>query len=105
MTKKKLYIDLNNGEKIRMVAKEIILLEVTPDDTFISVLNKFYRIMRKYKIKQLHSEDGGKTFRGNCFEYTMCKQLFLKRIEDIFGLAEWGTGIFKNNPIPKSVER
>jgi len=100
---KQKYIDCNKDEKLRLVSKDIIEMKILPSDTMDGLLNKFYKIMVKHGIKKTHSKDGGKTFTGNTFEYTICKTLFQSQVSGIFNFADWGVNGFKDTP--KNIER
>jgi hypothetical protein len=91
------------SDKMSLVAKDIIMMKVKPEDTLQSLSGKFYKILRKHNIKQMTTVDGGKTYSGNNFEYTMSKTLFVKMVCHSFDFMEWGIGGWKN--IPKNVAK
>jgi hypothetical protein len=67
---------------ISKVAKDIISLELKPGMTLAQVEGKFYRLMRKYGIRQ-GTKSGNGVVCDN-FEWSMCKELFLSRVRDYF---------------------
>jgi len=83
-------------EHMSRVAKDIISLNFNSKMTLRQVENKFFQIMRKHKIKQ-----GTKGRNGvliNNFEWTMCYELFLSRIEDYFRWCQ-----FLADDVPKDL--
>lgn len=80
------------------VSEEIIGLQIKDSDTFKSVKQKFYKIMRKYFIKK-GMKFGNGTLENN-FEWTMCFNLFITRVKDKLELDD----VF-NRKIPKDLRR
>lgn len=61
------------------VAEEIIKMPVDKTDTIEDLFNKFFKIMKKYGIKQ-----GTKTkfgFTKNRLEWTLCETMFTENIQ------------------------
>ncbi len=65
---------------IKKLAKDIIDIKIDSNLSLHMNFKKFYRVMRKYGIKE-----GTKTQNGvlrNNHEWTMCMSLFLRGIDD-----------------------
>lgn len=73
---------------IREVSKDIISLKFKKTDTLKSCMNKFFEVMKKHGIKEgtpSFNEDGKEVGRNVAnFEWTMCKTLFMQRLDDFF---------------------
>lgn len=69
------------NRKMNGIAKEIITMKLTNRDTFKTIYNRFYKIMRKYGIKQgTESKNGNSVLRNN-YEWTMCWTLLKSNID------------------------
>jgi len=73
MTNKKLQNNLCD------VAKDIIEIKFTPKMPLRQCYDKFYRIMRKHKIKKCTKSSENSMICDN-YEWTMCHVLFLERL-------------------------
>ena len=82
--------DVRHSANIREVAKEIIGLKFKKTYTLKVCMSKFFDIMKKHNIKQgtpSFNEDGKEVGRTcDNFEWTICKQLFIKQMEGFFEL-------------------
>jgi len=82
--------DVRHSADIREVAKDIVGLKFKKTDTLKDCMNKFFAVMKKHGIKQgtpSFNDEGkevGRT-RDN-FEWTICKQMFIKQVESFFEL-------------------
>jgi ribosomal protein L44E len=88
---------------MRAVAKEIINIKIGHNDKLSTLDKRFYRIMRKYGIKEgtATANDKGK-FVGRSvanYEWTMCKELYHSRIHSNITLSAFF------NPLPKDLEQ
>jgi len=64
---------------IRKVAKEINDLPYYSNKNFTYLINKFYKIMRKYNIKQGMKTEVGVTFNNP--EWILCQSFFLSKMD------------------------
>jgi len=68
---------------MRQVSKDLIDIKITSRASFRSMKNEFWKIMRKHGIKRgTKSKDG--SVLGNNFEWTICENLFLLRVQNLF---------------------
>lgn len=85
---RKLNVPAHAGADIREVAKDIIGLKFEKTDTLKICMNKFFDVMKKHGIKQgtPSFNDEGKEVGTTCdnFEWTICKQMFMERVQDFF---------------------
>ena len=96
-TKKASRVEVYEGKivDVRAVAREIIKLKFKRTHTLKQCVDEFYKIMRKYSIKQgtANFNSKGEEVSRSCnnYEWTICKELFLKQItlfidwQDLFG--------------------
>lgn len=81
------------------VAKDIITMKVDASMTLLQMEQMFYKIMRKHKIKRGTKSSDGKGVIMDNYEWTMCKMLFLSRIQSVVELGiEWDVHGFKGTP-------
>lgn len=81
---------MNNKQSIQFmnrVAEDIICLKIEDKETVQQILEKFYSIMREHGIKQGTKTKGGGVLMNN-FEWTMCKELFLRIVYDKLNMRE-----------------
>lgn len=80
------------------VAKEIINMPVDKTDTIEGLFNKFFKIMKKYGIKQGTKTEFG--FTKSRFEWTMCEKLFVENIVNKIHVLR----LLDDIPTPHSIE-
>lgn len=86
------------NEAMRTVAEAIILLKIKDTDTLGGLKMRFYRIMRKYGIREgtrLKNQSGRSVAN---FEWTICKEAFYSRIMSHLIISSL------LNPVPKDLE-
>lgn len=84
---------------MKAVAKDIIMMKISRDDTVKQLETKFFKIMRKHGIKK-GTRTGPNTITGNNFDWTMAHVLFRTRISCHFEHSL----IFGQTRIPKDLE-
>jgi len=84
---------MENIEFIRTVAKDIIGIKIEYDDSINTMRKKFFRVTRKYGIKQ-GTKDGKGVLRNN-FEWTMCWNLFINVVIEF--KIDW-SDLLENTP-------
>jgi hypothetical protein len=87
------------------IFKDIIDIEITLDDSFQCMLNKFYDVMRKYSICQgTWTETGGRAIANP--EWTICFKAFLMHKQSVIDfrmlLAELPPELLAYDKKPKS---
>lgn len=73
----------------RQVAKEIIDTNFLDEKDIKKIMNKFYKIMRKYGIKQGTWSKGKKGRNCDEFEWTMFKELFMAQVTSQLTFADF----------------
>ncbi len=69
-----------NIEFMSKVSKDIIAIKVTEDKTIKQLFSEFYKIMRRYGIKQGTKNPNGVGIIHDNFEWTICSSLFSSHI-------------------------
>lgn len=81
---------VKHSADIREVSKDIIGLKFKKTDTLKDCMSKFFAVMKKHGIKQgtPSFNDEGKEVGRTCdnFEWTICKQMFIRQVESFFEL-------------------
>lgn len=80
------------------VAEEIIKIPFDKKDTIEGLFNKFFKIMKKYGIKEGRKTPVGIT-KSN-FEWTMCEKLFVENIVNKIHVLR----LLDDIPTPHSIE-
>lgn len=63
------------GKNLAKINKDIMAIKISHNDSFKTMMNKFYAVMRKWKICQgTWTENGGRIC--NNYEWTMCFEVF-----------------------------
>ena len=72
---------------LREVAEDLIKTKFVTDKEITKILNRFYKIMRKHGICEgtLTKNKNGRIL--NNFEWTMCKDLFVRKIQSDIEMA------------------
>jgi hypothetical protein len=71
----------NSIKFMRKISEELIKIQILDEKIQTEILDKFYTIMRKYGIKEgtITKNKSGRVIAN--FEWTMCKHLFLDKLE------------------------
>lgn len=74
-------------KNLDLIYQDLLSIEIKADDSFISMLNKFYDVMRKWKICQGTWSTDGKGRICNNSEWSMCYEVF--KAHKILSLDLW----------------
>ena len=69
--------------KINSASEEIIQMKISMDESMNDLRKKFYKIMRKYKIKKGEKQPDGGILENN-YEWTAMETLFFSMIQSAF---------------------
>lgn len=88
---------MEDEREISVIAKDLVAVKL-PKATIEEIKNMFFELARKHNIKQGTRSKDGVGIICDSFEWTMCKELFLRRIIDEIELS------FLLEEVPKDLE-
>ena len=79
---------MKKHEALREIAEDLIKTKFITDKEMAKILNRFYEIMRKHGICEGTLTQNKKGRIINNYEWTMCRDLFIRRIQSDLDMAD-----------------